>query len=105
MLNILLELKEPLEYITRNTNNNEYKQLRFNSLEWFILSQIKKTFKVFNKPSIKLQGETYITLPESLLNIYKIYNKLNNLQKEYQRKINQTPDFVSKALLLLLLLL
>lgn len=54
MLKVSLELKEPLNYISRNTSNKEYKDIFFNSLELFILAQIIKTFKVFSKPSIKL---------------------------------------------------
>jgi hypothetical protein len=61
----------------------------------FILLQILKTFKVFSKPSIKLQGQIYTTLPLGLLYIYSIYNNLNNLIKKYKRKINRDPNLVS----------
>jgi hypothetical protein len=50
---------------------------------------------VFSKPSIKLQGQIYTTLPLGLLYIYLIYNNLNNLIEEYKRKLNRDPDLVS----------
>jgi hypothetical protein len=60
-----------------------------------MLSQILKTFKVFLKPSIKLQGQIYTTLPLGLSYIYSIYNNLDNLIEEYKRKINRDPNLVS----------
>lgn len=62
MLTVLLKLKDPLIYINNNITNKEYKDLFFKSIDWFILSQIKKTFKVFYSPSIKLQGKIYIII-------------------------------------------
>lgn len=95
MLKVFLELKGPLNYISRNTSNKEYKDISFNSLELFILAQVTKTFKVFAEPSIKLQGQLYITISRGLLYIYYIYNELDNLIEEYRRKKVQNPEFVS----------
>jgi hypothetical protein len=94
MLKGFLELKVPLTYIYRNTTNEEYRNI-FPQKEMFVLSQILKTFEIFSKPSIKLQGQIYTTLPSGLLYIYSIYNNLDNLIEEYERKLNRDPDLVS----------
>lgn len=70
MLKVFLELKEPLTFISRHTENKEYKKIFFNSIKLFVLIQLKKTFKVFLNPFIKLQSEIYTTFPKGLLYIY-----------------------------------
>ena len=72
MLQVFLKLKEPLHFISRHTVNKEYRDIFFNSVKLFILSQIKKAFQVFLKPLVDLQGEVYTTLPKGLLYIYII---------------------------------
>lgn len=48
MLSVFLELKNPLIYISRITEYKEYKEIFFNSIEFFILKTIKEIFEVFN---------------------------------------------------------
>lgn len=79
MLTVFLELKEPLTYISRNTEHKEYKSIFFNAKELFILKNIKELFKVFNYYSILIQGEAYITLSHSLIYIYTIYIRLEDI--------------------------
>jgi hypothetical protein len=95
MLNTFIELKEPLDYIYRNTINNEFKSIYLNSIDWFIIKQLKTLFKIFTMPSIKLQGEVYTTLPKGLLYIYKIYNDLEEFNEKAQSRIQQDPTLVS----------
>ena len=84
MIKAVLNLKQPLLYINRNTTNAEYLQIFFKEVDWFILTELKKIFEIFIKASIKLQGEVYTTLPKALLYIYQIYNKLTAIYRNYQ---------------------
>lgn len=95
MLKTILELKEPLTYISNNTTNKEFKRIFFNPKEWLIISYLKQIFKVFVKPSIKLQGQLYITLSTALLYIYQIFNKLEGLIETFNKEIEKNPLLVS----------
>lgn len=86
MLNTLLELKEPLIYISKITSNLEYKRLFLSNSDWVELEELKKIFLVFLKPSIKLQGQVYTTSQKALFYIYIIYNKLNLLYIYFSSK-------------------
>ena len=81
-----LELKEPILYVLRNTENDEFQQLILNNTEWEILHELSLIFEVFVKPTTKLQGQIYTTLNHTLLYIYKIYSKLHSLMKTYKAK-------------------
>jgi len=54
MLERLLRVKEALKYISKNTDNLEFKELYFTSTEWFFIQQLKDIFEIFIKPSIRL---------------------------------------------------
>jgi len=95
MLNTFLELKEPLIYISKITRNIDYNRIFLNDRDWFILSQLIRIFEVFIKPTIKLQGQVYITLPKALLYIYQIYNKLEGLVRNFRSQIASNIDLVS----------
>ena len=76
-------------------NSLEFQGIFLNSKEWYMLTQLKRIFEVFVKPSIKLQGQVYITLPKSLLYIYQIYNNLDDLTRNFKRQSQQRGDLVS----------
>lgn len=95
MLLTTIELKEPLTYISRLTKNNEYKAIFFTDREWGFLTHLKEIFEVFNKPSIRLQSELYISLNKGLLYIYTIFEKLGELASNYAIKATLTPNSVS----------
>ena len=83
MLISTLELKEALIYIYKLTSNKEYKRVFLTSDQWHYIEDLIKVFQVFLKPSIKLQGQAYITLPKGLLYIYQIYKKLKDLKDDF----------------------
>lgn len=91
MLSTFLELKEPLIYISKNTSNLEYKKLFLKSEEWAEIEELKKIFEVFLGPSVKLQGQTYTTLPQGFLYIYIIFKDLERKLSFY----NSYKDSVS----------
>jgi hypothetical protein len=93
MIKTALELKEPLIYISKNTTNIEYKRNILTDNEWLILIELRNIFEIFVKPSTKLQGSLYITLNMSLLYIYQIYNKLNNLKLIYKEKVKKSNSY------------
>ena len=86
MIKTALKLKEAIIYIAKNTSNKEFKNNILLDTEWDSLSNLKDIFEVFVKPTIKLQGQTYITLSLSLLYIYQIFNKLKDLIRTYEAK-------------------
>ena len=84
MLNAAIELKEPLNYIYRNTKNPEFKNIFLSSAEWTTLQQFERIFVILVKPIIRLQSEYYINVNKALLFVYSIYNKFENLIIEFQ---------------------
>ena len=95
MLERALELKEPLAYINRNTQNKEFKNNFLSKVEQQAIEDLKAIFKIFIKPSIRIQLELYINLNKGLIYIYTIYNKLEGLMREYQARIREHGDLVS----------
>lgn len=94
MLSSVLELKDPLFYIMRNTSNTEFKSIFFSNSDWVEIGQLKRIFEVFVKPSIKLQGQVYITISEGLLYIYQIYNKLEGLNSDFLNSQNSEVSYL-----------
>jgi hypothetical protein len=92
MIEATLDLKKPLEYIKLNSTNREFQEISLEDNEWDYLIYLKVLFEVFLKPSIRLQGQLYTTLSDSLLFIYIIYKNLNKLQQVYLRKIQQNEE-------------
>ena len=66
MIKKTLELKEPLIYIVKNMENDEFKELIMKNNKWEILIKLHNIFKIFIKPTIKLQNQIYTTLNHSL---------------------------------------
>lgn len=95
MVKILLELKEPLNYVRRNTNHHEFKSIYFDSLDWFILTELKKIFEIFVMPSIKLQGQVYTTMPKALLYVFKIYKDLDLKINYFELQRENNEELVS----------
>lgn len=56
--------------------------------EWALLDELLKVFKVFVRPSKELQGQTYVTNSFTLLYVYQIHSKLNELSKGYSSRIS-----------------
>jgi hypothetical protein len=84
MLKTFLDFKYPLLYVSKMTSSEEFNNHYLNSNDWFLINKLKAILEVFLKPSIKLQGEIYVTLPKGLLYIYQIYNKLNTLKDTFE---------------------
>jgi hypothetical protein len=98
MIKATLDLKEPLIYIERNITNPLFKKIALSKADFLALKELERIFIIFLKPSIKLQAQLYITLPKSLLYIYKIFNKLEALNKEFIRE-SKKPNLVSYLLI------
>ena len=64
-------------------------------LDWVFLVEIKRLFEVFVKPSTRLQGQFYTTMPEGLLFIYQIYNKLESFNKAFISYSSRNTQLVS----------
>jgi len=54
MLDAFLYLKPALDYIKRNTTNEEFKFLYLNFLDWIIIEELFKLFNIFVKLSVIL---------------------------------------------------
>jgi hypothetical protein len=54
MIKATLSLKEPLLYVSRNTNNDEFKTNILSTIEWEALIELLSIFEVLVKPFIKL---------------------------------------------------
>jgi hypothetical protein len=104
MVNTTLELKGPLTYIYRMTDRAEFQNIFFSLADWFILTQLQRIFQIFVKPSIKLQGEFYTTLPTALLYVYNFYLKLSELRTDYTRLKRRYPEAVSYLFIYYLLI-
>ena len=98
MIKATLDLKEPLIYIERNITNPLFKKIALSKADFLALKELERIFIIFLKPSIKLQAQLYITLPKSLLYIYKIFNKLEALNEEFIRE-SKKPNLVSYLLI------
>lgn len=79
-------LKYALIFVNINTDNNEFKDLFLTDDEWLFIIEAIRILQVFYKPSIRLQGEVYITLSNALLDIHNVSNKLTALKHEYAFK-------------------
>jgi hypothetical protein len=86
MLKAIIELRNPINWAFIITKNPEIKDNILSDLEWQALKLIKLVLEVFLRPSTRLEGQLYITLPESLLYIYSIYNKLEKLKLDFFSK-------------------
>lgn len=84
MLKSTLRLKEVLIYISKITENDEFKNISFSSMEWYIIQQLINIFEIFVILSIYLQGELYTILLLTLLYIYQIYDKLEDLIDNFE---------------------
>lgn len=105
MLSTFLELKNPLIYISKNTSSLEYKKLFLNPLEWAEIEELKGIFSVFYKPTIKLQGQAYTTLPQGLLYIYIIFRSLDKLLISFNLRRAEVSFFLNNFFLFLFNLL
>ena len=95
MLLTAYTLKEPLTFVERNTAHREYLSIALTDLDWFIIKNLIKIFEVFVRPSVKLQGEIYVTLPTALVYIYKVYTELSTLKEYFARQATRDPSAVS----------
>ena len=95
MIKVVIELKEPLTFIFRNTTNKEYKRIFLTTTEWITLQQLERIFLILIKPTIRLQSEYYININKALLFVYQIYDKLESLINEFNDKIKEEPDLVN----------
>ena len=87
MLYVFLAFKDPLIFVNNNiVINTEFKEIFIQDEEWAIIEELLRIFRVFYKPTVRLQGEAYITLSSTLLDIYSIFKKLNALKSEYNRR-------------------
>lgn len=87
MLYGFLTFKDPLIFVNNNIIiNTEFKEIFIQDDEWAIIEELLRIFQVFYKPTVRLQGEAYITLSNTLLDIYSIFKKLNALKSEYNRR-------------------
>ena len=94
MIKTAIELKEPLTYVFRNTANKEYKRIFLSLAEWNTLQQLEKIFLVLVKPIIRLQSEYYVNINKALLFVYQIYNRLEDLSREFEPDAAEEPDLV-----------
>ena len=85
MIKIALDLQKAIIYTANNTTNKDFKQNILIETDQLQLKELKTIFEVFLKPTIKLQSQIYTTLNYSLLYIYQIYKKLNNLISIYKQ--------------------
>ena len=72
----ILYLQKPLDWVSKNTTNSDYKKVALNATNWLIVKNLTLILKIFVKPLIRLQSQLYTTLPIALLDIYSIFNKL-----------------------------
>ena len=94
MIKIALDLQKAIIYTANNTTNKDFKQNMLTETDWLQLKELKTIFEVFLKPTIKLQGQIYTTLNFSLLYIYQIYKKLNNLISIYKQNKTLNSSFI-----------
>lgn len=94
MIKIALDLQKAIIYTANNTTNKDFKQNILTETEWLQLKELKTIFEVFLKPTIKLQGQIYTTLNFSLLYIYQIYKKLDNLISIYKQNKTINSSFI-----------
>jgi len=94
MIKVALDLQKAIIYTANNTTNKDFKQNMLTETDWVQLKELKSIFEVFIKPTIKLQGQIYTTLNFSLLYIYQIYKKLNNLINIYKQNKTANSSFI-----------
>ena len=70
MISAFLDFKEPLIYVNRATTTDEFKRFFIKPKEWQVIEWLQQIFEVFVKPSVKLQGQVYVTLSSALLYVY-----------------------------------
>ncbi|KAG5654804.1 hypothetical protein KAF25_002876 [Fusarium avenaceum] len=96
MINTALLLRNPIDYILRNTTNTEFLRIGLTSPDWEALTHLKSIFELFKKPLIKLQGQVYTTISIGLLYIFQLLKNLQNLQQSFElRSITSDNVFFS----------
>ena len=95
MLSAAYTLREPLTFVKRHIAHRKYLSIALTTPNWFIIKNLIKIFEVFVRPSVKLQGEIYVTLPTTLVYIYKVYTELSTLKAYFAREAARDPDAVS----------
>jgi len=104
MIKAALEVREPLTYVYKNTDNKEYDKIFLSSAEWITLEHLERVFKVLVRPTIQLQSEYYTNINKALLFVYSIFNKLEALAEEFEALSVEEPDLVSLLLLFFIIL-
>ena len=80
MLKRFIFLKPIIKYIYTNTDNETILNNNIKDYEFDYLKIIRNIFKIFINASITLQREYYITINDSLLYIYKIFNDIKSFE-------------------------
>jgi hypothetical protein len=86
MLKNFLYIYEAIEVVIKSSKSKAFKDksLSLTNIEITFLNNILKIISIFVKTTTKLQAENYPTIYYIILEVYKIYNKLENFKTEFR---------------------
>jgi len=85
MLKNFLHIYEAIKVVINSSKSKAFKNksLLFTNIEIIFLNNILKIISIFVKITTKLQAEKYPTIYYIILEVYKIYNRLENFKIEF----------------------
>jgi len=86
MLRDFLHIYEAIKVVINSSKSKAFKDkdLILTDIEIIFLKNILDIISIFIKATIKLQTEKYPTIYYIIPEVYKIYNKLNDLKVKYK---------------------
>ena len=86
MLRDFLHIYKAIKVVINSSKSKAFKDkgLIFINIEIIFLKNILNIISIFIKAITKLQAEKYPTIYYIILEVYKIYNKLNDLKVKYK---------------------
>jgi hypothetical protein len=86
MLKNFLHIYEAIKVVINSSKSKTFKDksLLLTNIKITFLNNILKIISIFVKTTTKLQAENYSTMYYIILEVYKIYNKLENFKTEFR---------------------
>jgi hypothetical protein len=86
MLKHFLHIYKAIKIVITSLKSKAFKNksLILTNIEIIFLNNTLKIISIFVKATIKLQAENYPTIYYIILEVYKIYNKLENFKIKFQ---------------------
>ena len=103
MLKNFLHIYKAIKVVINSSNSKAFKNksLVLINIKITYLNNILNINTIFVKAIIKLQAENYPTIYYIILEVYKIYNKLENFKKEFKVSVFLNSSYIINNIILI----